>query len=485
MLSRLIRPLLSLRTLIAISLALVLPLGLMPASAVPVKFSPGGSTGGDPYYPDMGNTGYDAFSYAVTLEIAIKGDGSRPVKGESVMTATATQNLSRFSMDLRGLKVSKVTIDGKSVKFSRNATKLFITPKGGIRKGQTFLTQVWYSGRPTKVNSPTGLVEGWLETDDGVVGVGDPNNAATWMPVNDDLGDRSFFSATLRVPDGYFALSNGKTVRPPKMVKGLKEFAWKAAETMTSQNFLVAVGKFDTIGSQALPGVWTYSAIDPTIDADLKASYRTMIGELPKILSFFEQRFGKYPFNSAGAIFDRLDSSFSVDVQTRAFFPDKSVAGENLEDFFVHQMAHAWFGQSISPKSYRDIYLNEAFATYATWLWFDQQKTTEPFSDRIFSQVYANATDDFWNVNISDPGPPKLFDSAIYYRGAMSLHVLRKTLGDTEFFNLLKAWHTKKRYGIATVQEFTDFAVSRSSKDVSLIFRDWVYSTGKPTRTSY
>jgi aminopeptidase N len=474
------------RRLAILALALVLPLGLMaPSSAAPVRFTPGGSTGGDPYYPELGNSGYDAFSYAVTLEIAIKDDGSRPVKGEAIMTATATQNLSKFSMDLRGLKVEKVTIDGKSVKFSRSATKLFITPKAGIRQGRTFLVHVWYSGRPSSINSPTGFVEGWLETDDGVVAVGDPNNASAWMPVNDELSDRAFFSATLRVPDGYFALSNGRTIRAPKMVKGLKEFAWKASETMTSQNFLVAVGKFQTIGSQALPGVWTYSAIDPNIDPALRESYREMIGQLGPVLTFFQQRFGKYPFDSAGAIFDRLDSTFSVDVQTRPFFPDKSVTGENLEDFFVHQAAHAWFGQSISPKSYRDIYLNEAFATYASWLWFDQQKTNPSYSEQLFEQIYANAPEDFWSVNISDPGPPKLFDAAIYYRGAMSLHVLRKTLGDQEFFDLLKAWHAKKRYGIATLQEFTDFAVARSTKNISLLFRDWVYSTGKPTRTSY
>lgn len=475
----------SLRSPVVITIALVFASAVLPASvAAPITFTAGGSTGGDPYYPEMGNSGYDAFSYAVTMDIAIKGDGSRPIKGETLMTATATQNLSRFSMDLRGLKVSRVTIDGKSVKFTRSATKLFITPKSGIRQGQTFLVQIAYSGRPSKIKSATGFVEGWLETNDGVVAVGDPNNASAWMPVNDDLSDRAFFSATLRVPDGYFAASNGKTIRPPKMIRGLKEFAWKASETMTSQNFLVAVGKFDTIGSQALPGVWTYSLIDPAIDSDLRASYRTMIGELPKVLSFFEQRFGKYPFDSAGAIFDRMDSTFSVDVQTRPFFPDKSVTGQNLEEFFVHQIAHSWFGQSISPKSYRDIYLNEAFATYASWLWLDQS-ATQPYTDQVFASVYANASDDFWTVNISDPGPPKLFDTAIYYRGAMSLHVLRKTLGDADFFALLKAWHAKKKYGIATIQEFTDFAVSRSNKDLSLLFRDWVYSTTKPTRTSY
>lgn len=474
------------RKVMVLLLGVAVSLTALPAAAAPTSFTAGASQSGDPYFPERGNGGYDAFSYATTVEVAIGAPGTpRSItKGTTIMTATALQNLSAFSMDLVGMKVAKVTVGGKTAKFTRTERKINIRPASGIKKGATFLVHIDYSGTPTKVPGPDGrYFEGWLETSDGVSAVGDPNSVALWMPVNDARADKALVSVTARVPKGYYAFSNGKLVREPKMVKGLMEFPWKANQPMSPHYVLLSIGYYDTIDTYVIPKVIPLSGIDPALDPAQQEMARKLIGQMKEILTFFQGKLGTYPFDSIGAVFDKLDSSFSVDSQTRAFYPDGAINENVAEEFFVHQMVHAWFGQSVTPQRSRDIFLTESFANYFTWLWFEQK--TANYTDTLFDNLYNNGVDSLWEVNIADPGPANLFNIAIYYRGAMVLHVMRKTMGDVQFYSMMKAWLAKKQYQTATVEEFVDFAQSKSTKDLSLLFRDWLYTPSKPTRTSY
>src|SRR5205085_2607801 len=106
----------------------------------------------------------------------------------------------------------------------------------------------------------------------------------------------------------------------------------------------------------------------------------------------------------------------------------------------VHELAHQWFGDSVAVQEWNDIWLNEGFASYAEWLWSEKQGegTTQEIFDFLYNNVYS-ASDPFWQVRIGDPGAASIFDNAVYDRGAMTLHQLRRTVGDAKFFSILTA----------------------------------------------
>ena len=146
------------------------------------------------------------------------------------------------------------------------------------------------------------------------------------------------------------------------------------------------------------------------------------------------------------------------------------------DHLLAHELAHQWYGDSLTPVQWSDIWLNEGFATYAGWLW-QQQFNGKPVQTS-FDETYAATTD--WSGKVADPGRDHIFNALVYERGAMTLHMLRKTIGDRIFFHLLRSWATTHRYGNVSTQEFIHFAEQISHRNLDAFFHTWVCSPGKP-----
>jgi hypothetical protein len=202
----------------------------------------------------------------------------------------------------------------------------------------------------------------------------------------------------------------------------------------------------------------------------------------PEIIEFLSQSFGPYPFSAAGGIVDDLRGvGFALENQTRPiyardFFTD-SVSGDSV---VVHELAHQWYGDSLTVARWQHIWLNEGFATYAEWLWSEREGlgTAQETFDFIYDVIPAD--DPFWSLVIGDPGPDSLFDGAVYYRGAMTLHQLRLTIGDDAFFRLLRTWASKYEGGNVTTDEFIALAERISGQDLDGLFETWLFTPGKP-----
>jgi aminopeptidase N len=144
----------------------------------------------------------------------------------------------------------------------------------------------------------------------------------------------------------------------------------------------------------------------------------------------------------------------------------------------VHELAHQWFGNSVSLRRWQDIWLNEGFATYAEWLWTEHTGgLTVPQS---FDFFYDRAGTDFWRVPPGDPGPQRLFHPAVYQRGAMAVHALRIALGDDRFFELLPAWTARHRDGTATTDDLLDLAEEIGGASLRPLLEEWLYTPGRP-----
>ncbi|MDX5568571.1 M1 family metallopeptidase [Streptomyces sp. ID05-04B] len=436
-----------------------------PATAA----GPAGAAGvGDPYFPLAGNGGYHVTHYDLTLRY---DPGSRRLDGKAVLTARATQRLTRFDLDFQGLNVTGLTVDHVKAAHRRQGQELVVTPRHALRKGERFQVTVSYHGTPGPVTDPDGSLDGWIPTDDGAFVAGEPQGAMTWFPANNHPLDKSSYDFTITVPAGRAAVANGVLVGQ-RTAHGTTTYRWRQKEPMAAYLATATVGKFQVEQYTTRDGLKVYNAVDPRE----AAAAAPVLKKLPSVLEWESRLFGPYPFRAAGSIVDHAPNvGYALETQTRPVY-DRAPSLSTL----VHESAHQWFGDSVSLTSWKDIWLNEGFATYAEWLYAEQHGGDS--AQKTFDGLYAlPASDELWAFPPGDPGSgANIFGTPVYARGAMTLHVLRTTVGDRAFFRILRAWAAAHRDGNGTTAQFERLAKRTSGKDLGNLFRTWLYGRGKP-----
>ncbi|WP_405673828.1 M1 family metallopeptidase [Streptomyces sp. NBC_01530] len=438
-----------------------------------VHGTPGGSGVHDPYFPKAGNGGYDVSHY--DLKLAYDPAGGHRLTGTATITARATQDLSAFDLDLKGLDVDEVTVEGRRARWNRAGQELTVRPRGDLDDDETFSVTVRYSGTPQTITDPDGSHEGWLGTDDGALALGEPTGSMAWFPGNDHPSDKASYDIAVTVPKGLQAVSNGELTGETNG-KNRTTFTWHSAEPMASYVATVAIGHYDisrsTIGKDRLP---VYVAVDP---AQAKAS-RKVLAKIPEIIEWEEYNFGPYPFSSTGAIVDRgHDAEYALETQTRPVFPGAPDTGT-----LVHELSHQWYGDSVTPKTWRDMWLNEAFGTYAEWLWDEDHGGHT--AQQTFDALYDHGEDDHEDLWAFPPAKPSnaahISDDPVYQRGAMVLHKIRQTVGDDTFYDIIQGWAAAYRHRNADTDDFTAYVEKKApGKDFDEIWKDWLYGDGKP-----
>ncbi|MFF3415076.1 M1 family metallopeptidase [Streptomyces sp. NPDC002698] len=456
------------------ALALALVAGLTACGGDGVHGKPGAAGVGDPYFPKMGNGGYDVAHYGLTLSYDPRDER---LTGTAEITARALEDLSAFRLDLLGLDVSDVTVEGRGARWSRAGQELTVRPHDDLDKGETFSTTVRYSGIPRTITDADSSKEGWLRTADGALALGEPTGSMTWFPGDHHPSDKASYDVRITVPKGLQAVSNGE-LTSESTTDGRTTYAWHTAEPMASHAATLAIGNYDVTRSTAKNGLPVYTAVDPT----QKQASEKVLGEIPEIMDWAEYNFGPYPFSSTGAIVDRADDAgYALETQTRPVFP-----GAPDTKILVHELAHQWFGDSVTPKSWRDMWLNEGFATYAEWLW--QEDHDGDSAEEIFNSLYKGDyyepvdSGEIWAFPPADPpGAAQISDPPVYYRGAMVLHKIRQLVGDDTFYDIVQGWAATRRHANADTAAFTAYVEKAApDKDFGGIWKNWLYGKGKP-----
>jgi aminopeptidase N len=193
------------------------------------------------------------------------------------------------------------------------------------------------------------------------------------------------------------------------------------------------------------------------------------------MIDYFESQFGPYPFNSYGSIVDNDSIGYALETQTRPIYSSQASQGT-----VAHELAHMWFGDSVSPYRWADIWLNEGWATFATWMWTDFRGTT-PLATSFNNTYNIAATSSFWASSVADPGPLGLFNSPVYNRGAATLYALRQKVGDPDFFEGTHLWLARYEDGTGSTEDFKEVYEEVSGQDLDNFFQVWVYDPVKPT----
>jgi aminopeptidase N len=426
----------------------------------------GGIASTDSYLPAHGNGGYRVSHYDLELDYR---PGPGRLAGRATITAVAESSLDGFSLDLGPFRIDRVAVDGKPVRYTHRAGKLRVRPARPLRAGAPFTVEVRYIGTPKPLRSHWGEI-GWEQLTDGALVASQPIGAPSWFPCNDHVADKASYRISVTTPSPYTVLANGILVSR-KVGAGSTTWVYSQAEPMASYLATVQIGRYELLEV----GYGQTAAVP----ARLAGAFTHDFGRQPEMLAAFEESFGPYPFEMYSVVVVDEELEVPVEAQGLSTFGANHVDGaRGAENLVAHELAHQWFGNSLTVADWRHIWLNEGFSTYAEWLWSESSggSPASVLATRAWSGLSRLPQD----LVLADPGVRRMFDDRVYQRGALTLQALRTTIGDPAFFPLLREWTSTQRHGTVTTEQFTALAARRSPAPLDTLFTSWLYDTRLP-----
>jgi aminopeptidase N len=424
----------------------------------------------DPLYPQHGNPGLDVLHYGLALSWQ---PSSKTLTGTATLQIRPVINAPRISLDFKPYALDKVTVDGAAVRSAVTAEKLNIPV--AITRDKPVTLAVTYHGTPTTTPMPShrGDVEPLgltITSSDGLWTMQEPFGAYTWYPANDQPSDKALYDVAVTVPAGWSAVAAGT----PLPVTG-NTFRYHSADPMATYLQTLAVGKYAKVtatGPHGLPLTYWYR---PGVDDNKLPS----LEKSPQFLAFLESRFGPYPFPSGGIVL--VDSASGMETQQMITMGGKIKTFEaaSFEADLLHEYAHQWFGDAVTPSDWDDLWLNEGWAMYAQLLW---QQQREKFSDANLEN-YLRETDAKLRKELGPPAHPRadsFAESNVYLCPAGMLKELNDALGDTRFFALGRAWVQTQRGTQQNRASFTAFVNKQTGRDFTKLINAWLDSPTTP-----
>ena len=424
----------------------------------------------DTYAPQSGDTSFRVLEYQLKLRYRVL---TNRLDGEVAIVAVANEPLTSFRLDLVGLKADRVRVgDEKRSSFRQGNRKLAIAPAAPIATGQEFRVHIRYSGTPGPRTSRWGQV-GWEHLEDGILVASQPTGAPTWFPCNDRPSDKARYRLEVTLEDGYTVAATGLLL---SRVPSSGRSTWTFVEDLPTASYLVAlhIGRYrsEALPLRTVPGTVYYPA-------ELRSRVLADLAGLPDMLALFERCFGPYPMGRYDVVVTPDALEIPLESQGMAVFGANHLDGAGWSERLVaHELAHQWFGNSVGISRWQDIWLNEGFSCYAEWLW--AQESGGLSAHQQAKHHHALLADLPQDLVTADPGPDAMFDDRVYKRGALTLHALRRVVGDEVFFDILHAWCGERHHATATTGDFIATAERVSGQDLEALFSQWLDQTRLP-----
>lgn len=427
----------------------------------------------DPYFPSNGDPRYRVHRYELDLDY--RPEPNR-LSGTARLSAIAAHaELDEFQLNFADFRIGRVRVDGRPAHYTLRGGRLRIRPAKPLAANAAFTVEVHYSGNPKPVKSSWGGL-GWEELTDGALVASQPVGAPSWYPCNDRPADKAAYQISLTTPSAYQVVIGGRLLTRTTRASTT---TWLYEQPAPTSSYLVglAVGRFQTalLGDPGLGGVPQTGHFP----AHLMTEFSRDFARQPQMMDLFQELFGPYPFREYAVVVTDEELDVPVEAQGLSLFGTNHVDGaRGAERLVAHELAHQWFGNSVTVADWQHIWLNEGLAKYAEWLWCERSggRTSQDLaaaSHRLLAGLPEN-------LSLADPGRKHMFDDRLYERGALAIHALRCALGDEAFFRALRAWTDLHRHGVVTTELFAAHLERFAHRPVDEVFGAWVHGTALP-----
>ena len=418
----------------------------------------------DRYAPQSGDPSFDVESYDLDLEYRVR---TNRLQGRVVINAVASIDTRSIELDFVGLRATRVRIDGDArTVMQQGPRKLRIVPPRPLVADEAFSIEVQYGGAPGPRRSRWGAI-GWEELEDGSLVAGQPTGAPTWFPCNDRPDDRARYRIAVTTDEGYRVAATGVPAAPQR-IRGRTRWEFTSDLPMATYLAAVHIGRYTE--QELRPARLVHP---PALASAVSHAFR----DLPRMLTFFEDRFGPYPQDHCTIVVTPDVLEIPLEAQGLAVFGANHLDPDS-ERLIAHELAHQWFGNSVGIGRWRDIWLNEGFACYAEWLWSEESgsDSVETLANLHHARLRRLPRD----LVLSDPGPDLMFDDRVYKRGALTLHALRNRIGGPAFFAVLRRWVQQHRHGLVTTEDFLHCVEDVAGTSQSALLSAWLNQTALP-----
>ncbi|MFE3885979.1 M1 family metallopeptidase [Streptomyces lydicus] len=458
----------------ALGLAALATLGM----AAPPSLGPQGL--GDRLFPLLGNTGYDVTSYDVSLDYS--GHNDRPLNATTVITARATTELDHVNLDFARGTVRSVEIGGLPAAHQQHGEDLVLTPAFHISAGQEVKISIEHTSEPRGKGDG-----GWLRTSDGLAMANQADAAHRVFPCNDHPSDKALFTFHITAPQELTAVANGLPLSPGARA-GRRTWTYRTTHPMATELAQVSIGKSSVVlrhGPHGLP-------VRDVVPTAHRRALAPWLAKTPAQIAWMERKVGPFPFEAYGVLIASARTGFELETQTLSLFEKAMFTTDRLPAWYVesvmlHELAHQWFGDSVSPRRWSDVWLNEAHATWYEALYAQERSNGRATLEARMRHAYQES--DGWRAEGGPPAAPKapspgqkigIFRPVVYDGSALVLYALRQKIGAAAFDRLERAWVERHRDGVADTADFVQLSSQVAGQDLTGFFQDWLYGDRTP-----
>lgn len=401
-------------------------------------------------------------------------NGAVTIEGETI-EAINVIHIDAFS----NLVIEAVTFNGLPYSFERTSDKIRLNFSSLLPAGYEFTIVVTYSGRAVTGGVLGGGMLVARHNNIPVIGtLSQPYSAPSWWPCIDNPADKTTAEIEVNVPEGYVVASNGLLEATQPQADRTVTYIWR--ERYPIANYLIAVTTTNFVTFED-----TYTALDGTSMPLVYYVYPEHLGQAQRkfpvtrrAMELFAPLFGEYPFLQEKYGMVQFPWSGAMEHQTLTSLGANIVNFSDfvVQDFISHELAHQWWGNWVTMKTWNDIWLNEGFATYSEVLFFERSLPVHPgelmarsYGGTLSGTVYAENAANPWD----DP-------AAIYTKGAWVLHMLRRVLGEERFFAALKDYGRRFAFSNASTADFQQVCEAHYGASLRWFFEQWVYTPARP-----
>ncbi|CCK27032.1 zinc metalloprotease [Streptomyces davaonensis JCM 4913] len=435
---------------------------------------------GDRLFPHLGNPGYDVAAY--DLAFTFPGSNSKPLQAVTTIDAWTTAALDRVNLDFAHGTVDSVELDGEPAAFVTTGEDLVVTPADPLPPGSWMRITVRHTSDPMPAKDRDG---GWVRTADGLAMANQADAAHLIFPGNDHPSDKAMFTIKVTAPSGYTAVANGVPTDVDRS-RAVTTWTYRTQHPMATELTQVSIGRSTVLrrtGPHALP-------VRDVVPTAHRAKLEPWLAKTPDQISWMESKVGRYPFETYGVLMADVNTGFELETQTlslfeKGLFTERGYPAWYVESIMVHELAHQWFGNSVSPRTWSDLWLNEGHATWYEAL-YAEEKADRPLAARMKA---AYGVSDRWRTAGGPPAAPKAPDSGqkisifrpnVYDGAALVLYALRQEIGRPAFDRLERAWVTRHQDGVAGTDDFVALASEVTGRDLHDFLHPWLYGERTP-----